>query len=250
MSDYRALAETLKSSLELSLPPIAVAICEQRPAGIDPFDGVVPAGCSFWEQAATRTFFTVAQDHALCSIGVHTHNFIDAPESQPSELEQALTAMSGLDYVRTSEVASIPVMRRRVDCVVYGPLEDFSQTPDVVLLFAHSQQGLILSEAATRVDNGVPHAMGRPACAIVPQVANLGTAAMSLGCCGARAYLDALDDSSALWAFPGAKLSQYCEEIQTLAGANETLTVFHQRRRQDVESGKRPSVQQSLERLS
>lgn len=250
MSDFREMSETLKSSLELSLPPIAVAVCDERPAGVDAFDDVVPAGCSFWEQAATRTFATVAQDHALCSIGVHTHNFADAPESQPSELGQALNAMSGLDYVRTNEVASIPVMRRRVACVVYGPLEDSAQTPDVVLLFAHARQGLILSEAATRVDNGIPHAMGRPACAIVPQVANLGTAAMSLGCCGARAYLDALDDSSALWAFPGDKLSQYCKEIHTLAGANETLTVFHQRRREDVKSGKRPSVQQSLERLS
>ena len=33
-------------------------------------------------------------------------------------------------------------------------------------------------------------AMGRPACAVVPQAINSGQAALSLGCCGARAYLD------------------------------------------------------------
>jgi uncharacterized protein (DUF169 family) len=92
--------------------------------------------------------------------------------------------------------------------------------------------------------------MGRPACAVIPQVLNHGHAALSLGCCGARAYLDALSDSVAMWAFPGGKLDQYCEQIAVLARANKTLTAFHARRREDVESGQRPSVRQSLERFS
>jgi len=117
-------------------------------------------------------------------------------------------------------------------------------------LFAHAQQGLILSEAAGRVDKDVPPAMGRPACAVIPQVLNQGYAAMSLGCCGARAYLDALSDSVAMWAFPGRKLDQYCEQIAVLARANKTLTAFHTRRRVDIESGQRPTVRQSLERVS
>ena len=73
---------------------------------------------------------------------------------------------------------------------------------------------------------------------------------MSLGCCGARAYLDALSDETALWAIPGEKLDEYCQEISGLAKSNEILTVFHQRRREDVAAGGRPSVQESLERLS
>jgi uncharacterized protein (DUF169 family) len=92
--------------------------------------------------------------------------------------------------------------------------------------------------------------MGRPACAVIPQVLNQGYAAMSLGCCGARAYLDALSDSVAMWAFPGTKLEQYCEQIAVLARANQTLTAFHTRRREDIQSGQRPTVRQSLERLS
>jgi hypothetical protein len=35
-----------------------------------------------------------------------------------------------------------------------------------------------------------------------------------------------------------------------LSRANKTLTTFHVRRREDVESGERPTVRQSLERLS
>ena len=108
----------------------------------------------------------------------------------------------GLDYVREEEIAAIPVMQHKLAHALYGPLADFPVQPEVVLVFAHAQHGLILSEAVARVDGGTPPAMGRPACAIVPHVLNQRRAAMSLGCCGARAYLDALTDDVALWALP------------------------------------------------
>lgn len=250
MATYPELADQLTASLKLSLPPIAVAFSDSAPAGVAAFDGTVPAGCSFWEQAATRTFATSAADHALCSIGIHTHHLTPAPPTHGGELQEALQAMSGLDYVRDEEVAAIPVMQRESRHAVYGPLADFPLTAELVLLFAHAQQGLILSEAVARVDEGIPAAMGRPACAVVPQVVNQGRAAMSLGCCGARAYLDAMSDDVALWALPAGKLDAYCNEIGILAGANAILTVFHERRRSDVEAGQRPTVQESLARLS
>lgn len=250
MSKYTKLAEDLVGSLELALPPIAVSFTDAAPTNVPAYDGVVPAGCVFWQQAATRTFVTSARHHELCSIGVHTHHLANPAASQQAELAEALKAMSGLDYVRPEEVAAIPVIKREVQHVIYGPLADFPLDPEVILLFAHAQQGLILSEAIARVDQGLPLAMGRPACAVVPQVLNQGNAAMSLGCCGARAYLDALTDSVAMWAFPSRKLEAYCEEIAVLARANKTLMTFHSRRREDVESGKRPTVRESLERLS
>ena len=250
MGEYRRHAEQLSASLGLSRPPVAVAFCDAAPSGIPDFDGVVAAGCRFWEEAATRTFATSAQDHALCAIGVHTHNMAGAPVSQPDELEASLEAMMGLDYVRSEEVAAIPVLKRQTKLALYGPLAGFPVVPEVVLLFAHARQGLILSEATGRVDERVPLAMGRPACAVVPQVLNSGHAAMSLGCCGARAYLDALSDDEALWALPGCKLDRYCDQIEVLAYANSVLSTFHERRRTDVESGERPTVRQSLEKLA
>lgn len=246
----QVLAKDLMSSLELSFPPIAVSFCEVAPPSVPSFERVVSAGCSFWQEAATRVFVTSPKDHELCAIGVYTHNLSPRPPLYPGELQETLQAMNGLDYVREAEVAAIPVVQGEVKHVVYGPLAEFPLEPEVVLLFAHSQQGLILSEAVARVDRGSPPALGRPACAIVPQVLNYGRAATSLGCCGARAYLDVLSDSTALWAFPGSKLDQYCAEIATLARANKVLTTFHTRRREDIEAGQRPTVRQSLERLS
>ena len=248
--DRQQQAEQLIASLELSLPPIAIAFRDAVPDGVPEFDGSVPAGCVFWQEAAKRTFTTSARHHALCSIGIHTLNLSQAPASQPEELRTTLEAMTGLDYVREEEVAAIPVVRREVKHALYGPLADFAADPEVVLLFADARQGLVLSEAVGRVDGGVPPAMGRPACAVVPQTLNHGLATMSLGCCGARAYLDALSDDTALWALPGGRLDQYCDQIVAFANANRTLAMFHERRRADVESGQRPTVRESLQRLS
>ena len=248
--DRQQQAEQLIASLELSLPPIAIAFRDAVPDGVPEFDGSVPAGCVFWQEAAKRTFATSARHHALCSIGIHTLNLSQAPASQPEELRTTLEAMTGLDYVREEEVAAIPVVRREVKHALYGPLADFPADPEVVLLFADARQGLVLSEAVGRVDGGVPPAMGRPACAVVPQTLNHGLATMSLGCCGARAYLDALSDDTALWALPGGRLDQYCDQIVAFANANRTLAMFHERRRADVESGQRPTVRESLQRLS
>ena len=248
--DRREQAHQLKSALDLSLPPIAVAFRDTVPDGVPEFDGPVPAGCVFWQEAARRTFATSAAHHSLCSIGIHTMNLSQAPASQHEELGACLEAMTGLDYVREEEVAAIPVLQREVKHALYGPLADLPVEPDVVLLLADARQGLVLSEALARVDGGIPPAMGRPACAALPQAFNQGLAAMSLGCCGARAYLDALSDDTALWTLPGKRLDRYCEQITTFANANRTLAMFHERRRTDVESGMRPTVRESLQRLA
>jgi hypothetical protein len=79
---------------------------------------------------------------------------------------------------------------------------------------------------------------------------NSGRAALSLGCCGARAYLDVLTDDVALFAIPGARIEAFAERIVALADANAVLSKFHTLRRVDVEGGGRPTVKQSLERLS
>ena len=242
--------QQLTESLELSLPPIAVTLSESVPDGVREFDGVVPAGCVFWQEAARGTFATSADHHALCSIGIHTLNLSGAPATQAGELGAAVGAMMGLDYVREEEVAAIPVAQRESRHALYGPLSDFPAEPDVVLLFADARQGLVLSEALARVDGDIAPAMGRPACAALPQALNRGAAVMSLGCCGARAYLDALSDDVAMWALPGGRLDEYCEQIASFANANRTLRTFHEHRRADVESGMRPTVAESLQRLS
>lgn len=252
MNARQQFSERLSISLDLPTPPITVGFSDSPPAGIPAWDGLAPAGCSFWQQAATSCFTTASNDHELCAIGVHTHNLSGTADSQAVELGDSLKAMMGLDYVREEEVAGIPTMAKASSYVTYGPLHSLADDInfDLVLIFADARQGLILSESVARVDQSMPIAMGRPACAVIPMAINQSAATMSLGCCGARAYLDQFADGIALWALPGSKLSEYCDAVDALAGANNTLTQFHGKRAEAVAAGGRPSVKESLDALS
>jgi uncharacterized protein (DUF169 family) len=245
MTDRASLAATLTDSLRLSQPPVAIAFTDRVPDGVAIWDGNVPAGCRFWQEAGTSVFATMATHHNLCALGTYTHNLATDPAHE-AERGEALKVFAHLGYVREADLPLIPVLRERRPYVIYGPLAEFPMAPDVVLLFARSDQSLILTEAAQQMEGGLPPAMGRPACAIVPQAMNTGRTALSLGCCGARAYLDVLTPDVALYAVPGAKVSAFTERVATLARANSILTAFHTQRRRDVESGRRPSIKESL----
>jgi len=255
MNSNKARADQLRTALDLPMAPVAVSFCDSIPAGISTIDETVPAGCSFWQLAVDRCFATSATNHQHCSIGVHTHNLSSQSgelTNQEVELGDTLKAMMGLDYVHEDEVAAIPTMPQSSRHVVYGPLEDLPVDigVDAVLVFAHARQSLVMTEALARVDQSTPLAMGRPACAVIPQVVRQGGAAMSLGCCGARAYLDKFADGIALWALPGSKLDEYCQTIETMASANRTLSVFHAKRNEAIAAGQTPTVEQSLAALA
>ena len=248
-TDYLALARSLEQTLQLQVPPISVSLTDQVPSGVPAFTGRAPAGCAFWEEAANGAFATSARDHDLCAIGTFTHN-LDATAAHEADRRDALRVFADLGYVRPQDIPLIPVLAKRHRHVVYAPLASTPLPPDVVVLFVRAAQTLVLVEAAEGVDGGRPPAMGRPACAVIPQVVNQRAAALSLGCCGARAYLDVLADDMAIFALPGSRLDVYVARIAELAKANAVLATFHALRRRDVEAGASPTVKQSLERLS
>ena len=249
MQNLNRISESLTRSLDLKQPPIGVLLTDAKPGGVSNWTGAAPAGCRFWQEAAQGVFATSARDHDLCAIGIYTHH-LDAPAPVQSELGEALKVLGELGYVRAEDIPQIPVLAKQPNYVVYGPLAQMPERPDAVLLFVNASQTLIVSEAAQQVEAGLPPAMGRPACAVIPQAVNSGRSALSLGCCGARAYLDVLTDDVALFAIPGARIEAFAERIAALANANAVLSKFHTLRRVDVEGGARPSVAQSLERLS
>jgi len=220
-------------------------LVDQAPQDVPHWSGAVPAGCRFWQEAASSVFVTSAADHERCAIGQYTHS-LDMSPAGAADLEDALKLFADLTYVTERDVASIPVIKQKASHIIYGPLAATPLPPDVVLLFVHAAQTLILSEASQQIEGGLPPAMGRPACAVVPQTRNSGRSALSLGCCGARAYLDILRNDIALYAVPGASIDAFADRVAALAQANGILAVFHQIRRRDVEAGKSPSIQESL----
>ena len=173
MTTYDSMSQRLTAALALGDSPVAIRFGDTAASTTNAPTAPVAAGCSFWELGAKRTLVTTAAHHQHCSIGIHTHNLVGATERHADELNNALAARQGLDYVRPEEVANLPVMTKASEQVSYAPLGECDEPPDVVLLFVNAHQGLIVTEAAARVDGAMPMTMGRPACALIPAVINL-----------------------------------------------------------------------------
>ena len=246
---YSRFSADLVEALHLDRSPVAICFADTVPEGLDAPPNRVPAGCRFWEDATRAAFATSAGDHSLCAIGVYTHNLEPTP-AQQADLMDAIKIFGDLGYVRQEDLPLIPVLAAQPRHVLYSPLAESPLPPDVVIVFANANQTLILSEAVQQVEGGNAPAMGRPACAVVPQVMNTGKAALSLGCCGARAYLSLLTESVSVFAFPGDRIEAYTERIVALAKANALLSQFHRIRGEAIAAGQSPTVQDSLRALS
>src|SRR5438093_10605590 len=97
-TDYLALARSLAQSLRLQVPPIAVCLTDQVPAGVPAFAGRAPAGCSFWQEAVKGAFATSARDHDLCAIGTFTHN-LDATAAHEADRRDDLRLFAERGYI-------------------------------------------------------------------------------------------------------------------------------------------------------
>ena len=231
MADYRRMEEQLTEALGLRRRPVAVAFRDAAPAGVMKFSGSEPSGCSFWRVAASgRSFYTVAGDHYNCPIGSYTHNLALPPERAP-ELEQTLSFMTSIGYIKMEEVPGIPRLPAPPAVVVYAPLGATPVDPDVVLFTGSPGRVMLLQEAAARA--GVPAQaplLGRPTCMSLPAALAHGVIA-STGCVGNRVYTD-LGEDELYVTVPGRHLTAIAEAAQTIAAANQTLFSYHRERRQ------------------
>src|SRR5712692_6838402 len=107
-------------------------------------------------------------DHYNCAIGSYTHN-IPLPPERAQELDQTLTFMTGLGYVRTEEIPAIPRLPHTPQVVIYAPLGDSPLDPDVVLFAGLPGRLMLLQEAAVRAGIGAQVlSLARPTCMAVP----------------------------------------------------------------------------------
>ncbi len=118
--------------------------------------------------ASGNGFYTVPGDHLNCPIGSYTHA-IDLPAGREAELEQALTLMAGIGYVRMEEVPSIPRLAQSPAFIYYAPLGKAAVAPDVVIAAGRPGPLMRLQEAAARAGaaSQLP-LLGRPTCMALP----------------------------------------------------------------------------------
>lgn len=218
--------------LQLNRAPVAVAFLDTAPAGLARIDRAMPAGCSYWKHASEgHAFYTTPEDHQNCAVGAFTHGVTLSPDKQ-KELEGLVGTMVQLHYLRSEEVAGIPHRGSPMQIAAYAPLTEAPFDPEVVLFRGNARQIMLISEAAraAAVFESAA-AMGRPACAMIPQTASSGTAVASVGCIGNRVYTE-LGDDELYFAVPGNALSRVLEQLDIMVNANAALEAFHKERAQ------------------
>jgi uncharacterized protein (DUF169 family) len=220
--DNQHLAARLSELLGLERPPVALAFVEARPAGLTEVAAAAPSACSFWRRGETELLYASAAEHYACPVGAMTMGFALPAEEEP-RAEQLVGTMIELGYFGADEVAHLPSVRTPHGGIVYGPLASFPLAPEVVIVQATPFQAMLLAEASGGAALGEQpglSAMGRPACAVVARAVNEGQATLSLGCIGARTYVE-LPDDRAIFVLPAA------ERLPALAQANRTLADYH-----------------------
>ncbi|MDA1095617.1 MAG: DUF169 domain-containing protein [Acidobacteria bacterium] len=170
-TDWSALATRLQVGLGLAAAPIAITFTASSPAGVPAFDKAMPepmgdgrtgrvsAGCVFWMESVDRTFATVAEDHANCSVGSVTHGFKTLADVAHNE---DVAALLECNWVTEAAIPTIPVVIERPGAVIYGPLAETPTDPDVALLRITGRQLMVLHDAFPNL-----RIEGKPQCHII-----------------------------------------------------------------------------------
>jgi len=228
-ADWATLASELTSALHPSAPPIAITFSAERPDGVAAFDapmaepspdgrtGRVPAGCVFWMRSVDRTFSTVAEDHANCSVGSWTHGFKTLEEAAQGGDVGALLE-SG--WVTMDMIPGIPVVTEKPGAVTYGPLAETPIDPDVVLLRLTAKSLMVLSDAlpGLRIE-------GKPQCHIVAAAKEQGDVVASVGCALSRVRTE-MPSTDHTCAIPAWRLAEVVDAVQRTAATDAVVARY------------------------
>jgi uncharacterized protein (DUF169 family) len=228
--DVQTLGRTLSRLLGVSSAPVGISFRDTAPAGIARVGRPGPAGCAYWKLAGEgQVFYTEAADHYNCPVGSYTHG-VDLPAERAAELQQVVGTMVSLQYIAMEEVPAMPRRTGPFGVAVYAPLAAAPVEPDVVIVRGNARQIMLVAEAARAA--GIGHdgaAMGRPACAMIPQAMSAARGNTSLGCIGNRVYTG-LGDAELYFTIPGARLADVVAKLETIAHANRELEQYHRGR--------------------
>jgi len=227
--DNGKLAEDLVNALGLQNTPLAITFTQEPLPGVELFadampeptadgrTGRVPAGCVFWMKAADRTFGTVAEDHANCSVGSVTHGFRTLEEVGD---KSDVGTLVGAGWVAPEMFPGIPVVQERYRYVAYGPLRDAAQVPDVVFLRINAKQAMTLADAfpGLRME-------GKPQCHIIAIAKERQEPAISVGCMLSRVRTG-MPNTELTCALPGARLAEAVQQIKTTAAIDGTVANY------------------------
>ena len=227
--DNQKLAEDLVKSLGLQHAPLAISFTQEAVPGVEPFTDAMPAptadgrtgrvaaGCVFWMKAEGRSFSTVAEDHANCSVGSVTHGFRTLEEVGD---KADVGALVGAGWVAPGMFPAIPVVKERHQYVTYAPLRDTAGVPDVVFLRVNAKQAMTLSDAFPGM-----RFEGKPQCHIIAIAKEQQEIAVSVGCMLSRVRTG-MPNTEMTCAIPGARLAEAVQQIKTTGIIDGTVANY------------------------
>jgi uncharacterized protein (DUF169 family) len=216
-------ARRLMVALELDLPPVALRFVSEAPDDVPEVGRDLPSSCSYWREAENRTFYAALNRHLHCAIGAMVMGF-PLPSEAAAQLSEVVSMMAECGYLSPEEAAAIPVVQKGHVGIVYGPLSQAPQIPDLVLLWASAKQAMLCGEAAGSAawTSDPTTVTGRPGCAALPRAMNRESPAMSVGCIGMRTFTEIPDDRI-LVAIPGVSLAAFVSDVERLRAANDAM---------------------------
>jgi uncharacterized protein (DUF169 family) len=226
--DWKGLAEGLRHTLALQVPPIAITFHDTLP-DVERFDapmappapdgrtGRVSAGCVFWIKSTHRTFTTAPEDHGNCSVGLLTHGMATLEDVAENA---DVAALLECGWITSDLVPRIPVVETSPAAVTYGPLAETPHDPDVVLLRLTAGQLMVLSDAlpGLRVE-------GKPQCHIVAIAKERGEAAASVGCQLSRVRTG-MASREMTCALPAAQLADVVARLQETSAVDRIVATY------------------------
>ena len=227
---WGALSMRLTAALKLAAAPVSISFhADAGEAAAERLDGQppaanargrtgqVPAGCVFWMEAASRTFATLPADHANCSVGSLTHGLIGLEEAAGCD---DVEAVLGAGWVDEAAVLALPRVTERPEAIVYGPLGDAAERPDVVLLRLNGRALMTLRDAFPAMP-----IEGKPQCHIVAIAKEQGKVAASVGCALSRTRTGMRPDEMTA-VIPGEQLEAAADAVEAAAALNGQMAGY------------------------
>ena len=226
--DNSKINQEIASAFGLDISPIAMALVDNQPQGVETMEEEVPSFCTFWRMAEKKSFYAPANKHYNCPIGAMVLGF-EMPKEVQDQLGGLVKKMCECSYLSEDEPANIPTITEKKAGVVYGPLKDFPVAPQLILMWLKPSQAMIYNEVlgcckwSGSMDS---MALGRPACAVIPTTLNKSPFGMSLGCTGMRTFTEVSDDHI-LATLNCAEIDSFLTSLQTTLSANKEMKEFY-----------------------
>ncbi len=229
LKNYNQLGSRLVDLLNLSVAPLAISFSNSKSEELSNYEadypektsdgrtGAVSAGCVFWMKGVNRTFATSPADHGNCSVGSLTHGLKTLDEvASNADVEAVCEA----GWVTPEIFPHIPVVKTRYKSIIYGPLQEATIVPDVILLRVIAKQVMQIQAAV----QGLLFE-GKPQCHIVPLAKENNEIAVSTGCMLSRSRTGMKNDELTC-AIPEGRLEEFLDALEKVISADSMVASY------------------------